>query len=157
MADEGKLSEEAKEEKKELLKKDIVKKYSAYGINYLGGVIGNYFHLALKGPIAKFSGKTLENTLGIKSSIGNPVGAIMFGSLDIARNAFPKIKGSWPVIIAESVGEIYYSFSAAADLFGWLNGNWGSLVQLPFDAAMVYALRKSRKEDLSIKKSLNEE
>jgi hypothetical protein len=130
---------------------DTARKAGIYGGNYLAGVLGNYMNWSLKGPIANSVGDTLKNGIGIKSSISNPVGGIAYGALDIARNALPKyLKGNMFVAGAEAIGTAYYSISALADLFGWLNGNWGSLVQLPFDVAMAYEIGRNFKEDFSI-------
>lgn len=129
---------------------DTARKAGIYGGNYLAGVLGNYMNWSLKGPIAKSVGDTLKEGVGIKSSIANPVGAIAYGALDIARNVIPKFKGNVVVAGAEAVGALYYSASSVADLFGWLNGNWGSLVQLPFDVMMAYEIGRNLKEDYDI-------
>lgn len=139
-----------------LTEEDIIRKTTVYVGNYLAGVLGNYMGWSLKGPIADVSSKFLNTTFGTKSSIANPVGGIIYGALDVARNAVPKIKGTLPVLIAEGTGALYYSASSLADLFGWLNGDWGSLVQLPFDLLMATETGRNFIQDHSIYKSKKE-
>ncbi len=140
-------------EDKDQIQENKDKKIKAiiYGGNYLAGVFGNLLDISAKGPIANTTGSVLENQLKMKSSLANPVGGIFFGALDLARYTFPQIKDSLPVKVIEGAGAAYYSASVVADLLGWLNGDWSSLVQLPFDASMAYSLSRNIKEDFKKK------
>lgn len=91
-------------------------------------------------PVQYIAGKTLETTLGSSAgySIGNPVGAIVYGGLDLAKNYAPDIKESKYVRLLEAGGTAYYGLSTIGNLFGVLNGDFGQLAQLPFNVGMLY-------------------
>ncbi len=120
-----------------------------YGSNYLAGAIGNHLNLTIKGPLAKFTGKVIENTTGLRSSIANPAGGILYGGFDVLRNAIPQIKNSWPVKTIDTVVSAYYIASTVSDLFAFLNGDWPSLMQLPFDVLMASESGGNALEDFS--------
>ena len=132
----------------EYTKKDIKRKVGIYGGNYVAGVIANNLNFGLSGPISKISGNALEKVTGMGSDLANPIGSIIWGGVEALRGAFPKFKEKRLFQIAEGLGTAYYGVSTVADLVAILNGDWGALAQLPFDAAMGYEIGKNFSKDV---------
>jgi hypothetical protein len=108
-----------------MIKKETKGKIAIYGSNFIAGAIGNQFNY----------------------NLGNPIGAIVYGGLDLMKSAFPKLKENKYIRLTEVAGALGYGVSTVKDLVGILHGDLNSLAQLPFDVGMVYETGKNVKED----------
>ncbi len=69
----------------------------------------------------------------------NPLGAIVFGGIDIAKRVYDRVDNPY-VRTLETAGGLYYSLSAISNLFSSLNGNLHDLGRCILDASMAYQL-----------------
>ncbi len=99
-----------------------------------------------------YGGNFVAGAIGksIDYKIGNPMGAIVYGGLDIARHSIPTNKY---IRLTELVGTGIYAGKTILDLVNILKGNWESMIQLPFDAGMLYEIGKNTAEDYKASKS----
>jgi len=118
---------------------DILRKTSVYGWNLIARPIGN---LIKEG-----------------ANLGNPGGAILYSFIDIFRNATPKFKENKYIRLIETGGFGFYTAKTIVDLVSFAKGDFGSLIDLPFDAFMAYEVGKNTIEDYrgkSLKKDIKE-
>jgi len=110
---------------KKISNTDWKRKLTIYGGNILAGAVGNHFNY----------------------NIGNPLGAIVFGGLDLSRYLFPNIKDNKYIRLAEVTGTVVYGCKIVSDTLQFINGDLNSLAQIPFDAGMLYETGRSAFKD----------
>lgn len=94
-----------------------------YGSNFLGGFVpdlGSYFNKGLF----------------------NPIGAVVFGGINIAKRIHDKVDNSY-VRLVELVGATYYTASAVSNFLSILDGKADGLGKGFFDSLMAYQLLKN--------------
>ncbi len=135
-----------------LFRNEGSRKALSYTSNFVAGIE----------PVRYIAGKSLES-MGSSAGyeIGNPVGAIIYGGLDLIKSVYPGASSSKYVRLLESAGAVYYGLSVVADLFGVLNGDFGQLAKLPLDVAMLYetgtnTAKDYKKENSKIRNDLSE-
>ena len=104
------------------MEKETISKFAIYGGNFVAGLIG------------KRTGY----------DIGNPIGAIVYGGLEFAREAVPDSK---VIRLAEAVGTGLYAFKTVSNLVGILGGDLNSMARLPFNVGMLYEIGKNTVKD----------
>lgn len=72
-------------------------------------------------------------------SLFNPVGAIVFGGIDVAKRFYDKVDNPY-VRMVEALGALAYSVSAASNILHSLGGDMHSLGRGVLDASMAYQL-----------------
>ncbi len=72
-------------------------------------------------------------------SLFNPVGSIIFGSIDIAKRLYDKVDNPY-VRAVETLGAVGYSISAVSNILSSLNGDIPRLGSGVLDASMAYQL-----------------
>jgi len=80
-----------------------------------------------------------------KEALGNPgnlYGGLFYGGLDLASELSPKLKNSAFTGLAKVVGRGVFGIKSIAGFFSVCNGNYDSLIELPFDVSMTYQLGK---------------
>ena len=112
-------------------------------------------------PVREIAGKGIEKILGSSAGyeIGNPVGAILYGGIELAKQHNPDIKKNKYIRLTEAAGAVYYGLSTISDLFGILNGDLGYIAKFPFDLGMLYETATNASKDYketgtSIKKDI---
>jgi len=106
-------------------------KTGIYGINLLAPAT-----MSLASKVEAFS------QLGRFTESANPIGAIIYGAMDIAGSLSQRIKNSKPVRLSQLAGAGYYAASTINDLFYIASGYHGKTADLAFDALMTYQLGK---------------
>jgi hypothetical protein len=76
------------------------------------------------------------------SSLGNPLGAAVFGLLDLAGLCSASIKQSKITRIAKGVGSLYYMTYAIPDAIELATGDYSKIPALLLDGSMVYITAK---------------
>jgi len=106
---------------------DLLRKIGIYGGNFLAKPIGNLIKPG--------------------ANLGNAGGAILYGVLDIFRNATPATKESKYVRLLEAAGGGVYAAKTVLNLVSLAKGDFESLIDLPFNATMAYEVVKNAIED----------
>lgn len=79
--------------------------------------------------------------------LGNPLGAVVFGALDIAGACSKKIKYGAVARYAKAAGSIYYGLLyTLPDFISIAGGNFGSIPDLAFDGSLAYLQIKDAME-----------
>lgn len=94
--------------------------------------------------IAIYGGNFFGNSLGnlVNLKIGNPTGAILYGSLDILSKLSKKVKSNKLTRLLKAGGLAYYGASSISDLWSFANSDYSQIAQFPFNASMAYQLGK---------------
>jgi len=108
-------------------KKDLIRKIGFYGGNFVIRPIGNLFKEG--------------------ANLGNPGAAIIYGFVDIFRNASPNFKESKYVRLLEAGGFALYAGKTINNLVNIAKGNFEYLIDLPFDAFMAYEVGRNTFSD----------
>ena len=106
---------------------DLLRKNSVYGGNFIARPLGNLIKEGL--------------------NLGNPIGAIFYGFIDIFRNATPKLKENKYIRLVEAGGFGFYTAKTIGNLVSIAKGDFDSLIDLPFNASMAYEVGKNTIED----------
>ncbi len=102
-----------------------------YGSNFLGSFVPN-----LGGYFKHYLPK------GFNKDLFNPVGAVVFGSLNIAKKLSDKVDNSY-VRLFELGGAVYYTSSAVSNFLSVLDGKVERLGAGFMDGLMAYQLLKN--------------
>ncbi|MDP3986740.1 MAG: hypothetical protein Q8P81_00770 [Nanoarchaeota archaeon] len=85
--------------------------------------------------------------LGRLTESANPIGAVIYGAIDIAGSLSQRIKDSKPVRLSKLAGAGYYAASAINDLFYIASGYHDKTADFAFDALMTYQLGKDTAQE----------
>lgn len=105
---------------------------------------------------ANFVARPVGNLIKSGSNIGNPIGAIVYGGLDILRNAIPSLKNNKYIRLFEAGGFAVYGLKTVGNLLSIAKGNYHDLAELPFNALMAYETGKNTLEDYAGKDIIND-
>ncbi len=99
---------------------------------------------------------------GISGSIlgfnwGNPIGALIYGGLDIASHYFDQVRVHPLTRVAKLAGAVGWGLKSLYDVGNLFLGDVGSLIDLPFDLSMAYQLGVDSKDSYNKKYSLEED
>ena len=87
-----------------------------------------------------YAGNIVPSLISRKLNLGNPLGVLVFGALDLVSYYSEGVRTSKYTRLVKFAGGVYYSVSSISDALGVLKGSANDLVQLPFDASMAYLL-----------------
>jgi hypothetical protein len=83
------------------------------------------------------------------SGAAHPYAALFYGGLDALGRVSSRIKNSLFTRVAHAGGAGVFGLASVLDVFSIAGGDFGSIINLGFDASMAYQLGKDTLEDYS--------
>lgn len=88
--------------------------------------------------LGNYAARPIGNALRDGLDLGNPLGAIMYGVVDVINSKNTPLTRLINTAVKKPLGLIYAT-RTVGDLIGIAKGNYEHLSELPFNASMAYA------------------